>query len=132
MKNIIHFFDKLEDYTRSYLSHYPIIYSIIGAVGIVEVWRGVWHLSDDLQISSISSIVIGFFLLLSTGLMVSFFIGDSIVITGLRREKKLAEKTEEEIKLEADELKHVQAHIYMIEKSLEEIKITIKNNSSNK
>lgn len=119
---IWHFFDKFEDHNRSVLSHYPIAYAIIGGFGIVQYWRGVWHLSDEWGWSSITSIVVGLVVLLASGLLVSFFIGDNIVLTGLRKEKKLVEKTEEEIRLEEEQVLDIQAHIKKIESSLDEIK----------
>ncbi|MFA6297424.1 MAG: hypothetical protein WC629_02580 [Candidatus Paceibacterota bacterium] len=119
---IIHFFDKLEDRVRGYLSHYPIIYALIGGFGIVHFWRGVWHLGDDLHMSSIASLVLSTVVLLMTGLLVSFFIGDNILITGLRKEKKLVEKTEDELEFEMSEMEHLKKHISSIEKNLEEIK----------
>jgi len=124
-KPIIHFFDKLEDRVRGYLSHYPIIYALIGGFGIVHFWRGVWHLGDDLHMSSEASLILSTIVLLMTGLLVSFFIGDNILITGLRKEKKLVEKTEEELGLEMGEMEHLKKHILAIEKNLEEIKDVI-------
>lgn len=122
IKPIVRFFDKLEDHVRGFLSHYPIIYAIIGGYGVVHFWRGVWHQGDDLGMSATASLVFSIILLLMTGLLVSFFIGDNIVITGLRREKKLVEKTEEELEVEIGEMEHLKKHINAIEKSLEEIK----------
>lgn len=119
---IIHFFDKLEDHNRAVLSRHPIIYAIIGGFGIVQYWRGVWHLSDEWGIGSWTSIIIGLVVLLATGLLVSFFIGDNILLTGIRREKKLFEKTEEEIRMEESKVVQIQEHIDLIEKNLEEIK----------
>jgi hypothetical protein len=49
VKNIVHFFDKLEDYVRGILSKYPIPYAFVGGVSIVLFWRGVWHTADMLQ-----------------------------------------------------------------------------------
>ena len=125
LKPIIHFFDKLEDHVRGFLSHYPIIYAIIGGYGVVHFWRGVWHQGDDLGMSSTESLVFGIVLLLITGLLVSFFIGDNIVITGLRREKKLVEKTEGELRTEVDEIEHLKKHIEAMENSLNEIKSVV-------
>ena len=46
---ISRFFDKLEDRVRSWLSHQPILYALIGGIGIVLFWRGVWHTADYLM-----------------------------------------------------------------------------------
>src|SRR3990167_3833380 len=47
---LIKFFDKLEDKTRYRLSKLPILYAIIGGIGIVLFWRGVWHTADYLML----------------------------------------------------------------------------------
>ena len=92
MKKIIKFFDKLEDWVRGKLSHYPILYALIGGVGIVLFWRGVWHVADEMSLGSWTSIIISLILLLMTGLFVSFFIGHYIIFSGLKQEKKIEEK----------------------------------------
>lgn len=124
-RNIIartnHFFDKLEDHIRAHLSRRPILYSLIGGVAIVLFWRGVWMLADEIGLSSISSIIISVVIMLSTGLFVSFFVGDRIVLSGLRREKKLIEKTEEELRVEGSELSEVKTDLRKIEKKLEDL-----------
>jgi low affinity Fe/Cu permease len=127
MKKTIRFFDKVEDKIRSFLSHYPIIYALIGGFAVVQFWRGVWHLSDDWGWASGTSLIVGVVVMLITGLLVSFFIGDNIVITGLRKEKKLAEKTEEEIRIEEDQIEEIERHIIQIEKNIDEIKDHISN-----
>ena len=92
MIKIIQFFDKLEDKIRGKLSHYPILYAIIGGVGVVLFWRGVWHIADDLNVGSVVSLIIGTVFLLMTGVFVSAFIGSRLIISGLSGEKKLTEK----------------------------------------
>jgi len=130
MHNIIHFFDKLEDRIRGHLSRKPIVYAWIGGIGMVSFWRGTWHTIDDLMLYFFTapsleyqrmdptglpwwdgplSLVVGTVLLLLTGVFVSNFIGNEIIISGLKREKKITEKTEQEIQAEAstiDEIHH--------------------------
>lgn len=119
--NILYkFFDKLEDKVRGKLTHYPIIYAIIGSIAIVSIWRGIWHISDDLGITSSESLLGGIFLALITGLMVSFFIGENIIISGLNKEKRIDEKTEAEIRVERSVLTR-------IEEDIREIKEILKN-----
>lgn len=124
INSIVNFFDKLEDGVRGGLSRYPVIYSFFGSIGIVLVWRGIWHTADWLQyntvigsvlFSDVGSMLVGVLILLVTGLFVSVFIGDSIIMTGVRHEKKLSEKTEDEVEAEMAELAH-------IHKDLEDIK----------
>ena len=116
---IINFFDKLEDKIRAKLSRHPVIYALLGSIGIILLWRGIWMLADSLEISGLTSAIIGFLLLLLTGLLVSFFVGEQIIISGIKEEKRIDEKTEEEIKKEAISLME-------IKKELEEIKEMLK------
>ena len=120
-------FDKLEDHTRSQLSRRPFTYSIIGGVGVVLFWRGVWHIADVLEqmggaygliFSPLGSTVTGFLILISTGLLVSIFIGDSIIMSGIKGEKKVIEKTDEEIEGESKILKDIERKIGHIEHEL--------------
>jgi hypothetical protein len=116
-----HFFDKFEDRIRALLSRHVILYSLIGGVAIVLFWRGVWMLADEIGLSSISSIFISVVIMLATGLFVSFFVGDRIVLSGLRREKKVIDKTEEELKAESVTLIEVKDELKKIEKEIEHL-----------
>lgn len=123
LKKIVVFFDHLEDWSRKHLSKYPIFYAFVGGVGIVMFWRGVWHTADEYSfLTGPVSLVIGSLILLMTGIFVSAFIGSRILLTGLRGEKKLTEKSMEEIELEEQELKNIQKIVEKIEKDVEEIK----------
>ena len=114
------FFDKIEDYTRGALAHRPLLYSIIGGTGVVLFWRGIWHSADYLQVntligtylfSDLGSVLLGLSILLVTGLFVSVFIGDSIIISGMRGSKKIIEQTESELELEGQTEKKLLADI---------------------
>ena len=140
MKTVVNFFDKLEDKIRGRLSHYPILYAFIGGVGVVIFWRGVWHTADfvtevifsyqmngSVNLGSLPwwdgpvSILVGSVLLLSTGLFVFDFIGTQAMISGLKGEKRLEEKTEEEIKLEAGAISEIREEVKEIAHHLDEI-----------
>jgi hypothetical protein len=98
VRRIVSFFDKLEDYVRINLSHAPIVYALVGAVGIILLWKGVWEVAELIPgLHGIGSIVSGVIILLVSGLLVSFFIGDSIIMSGFKREKKLVERSEKDI-----------------------------------
>ncbi len=138
--------DKLEDKVRGRLSHYPIAYAFVGGVAVVLFWRGVWHTADHLMerfllsasheptnISPYSfpwwdgplSILIGTVLLLTVGLFVSHFIGNEIIISGLRKEKKLVEKTEDEIRSDLKESSEINDEIHHINRRLKRIENVI-------
>jgi hypothetical protein len=147
LHKIYKFFDRLEDKVRGKLSHRPIIYGFFGGIGIVLFWRGVWHTADYLSEliyysasygpSSIGfiearwwdgplSLLIGSILLLITGLFVSSFIGNEIIISGLKGERKTTEKTEEEIRQESELMKKTISQIKEIRERIEEIDKIIK------
>lgn len=139
---IYKFLDKLEDHIRSWFSHYPITYGFVVGVGIVWFWRGVWHTTDYLinyattvSIDNASldltygpwwdgplSLLLGSVLLLLTGGFVSSFIGNEIIITGLRGEKKLTEKTESEVRNEVGAIADIKAEVQAISKRLDQLK----------
>lgn len=121
IKRIIKFFDKLEDRVRGKLSHYPIIYALIGGIGVVLFWRGVWHTADDLNVNSIVSLVGGSVILLLTGVFVSAFIGKKLIISGLTKEERLTEEEKREIQTEEIEIKNLQKTLKKVEEKLEHI-----------
>ncbi|OGI79272.1 hypothetical protein A3F19_00960 [Candidatus Nomurabacteria bacterium RIFCSPHIGHO2_12_FULL_37_29] len=120
-KKVVRFFDKLEDKIRAKLSHTPIFYGFLGGIGVVLFWRGVWHIADDINLSSIVSIITGSIILLLTGVFVSAFVGNRLIISGLIGEKKLAERAEEEIESEEAQIKNLQNTLGRMEKKLDHI-----------
>lgn len=121
IKNILEFFEKMENKIRAKLSRYPIIYALVGGTGVVLFWRGVWHTADDISMSSSLSLIVGFVILLVTGLLVSEFIGKRLIISGLIGEEKLAEKEEGEIETEETQLRNLQNTLNKLEKKLDHI-----------
>ncbi|MFA6324773.1 MAG: hypothetical protein WCX46_00915 [Candidatus Paceibacterota bacterium] len=111
---------KLKDKITIYLSHRPGFYALIVGVGIVWFWRGVWHTTDLLHsyfeffqsnsttIGSISSVwwdgllslISGIIILYFTGAFTSSFIGNELILSGLRGEKRLNQKQEKEVRNE--------------------------------
>ena len=127
MKKILHFFDKLEDKTRAKLSRAPLIYALVGGIGIILFWRGVWHMADNISLGAITSTTIGAIILLITGVFVSAFIGNRRIISGLSGEKKLAEKAEGEIETEEIQIKKLQSTVERIEKEVTKIESEIEH-----
>lgn len=124
VKRLMTFFDKLEDKIRIRLSHNPILYALVGAVGIILLWKGVWEMAELVPIlHGFGSVVAGVVILLLSGLLVSFFIGDNIILSGFKREKKLVEKTELDIlKAEQSQTREILTKLDHLEKDIKEIK----------
>ena len=122
-KQIFVFFDKLEDHIRERLSHSPILYTFIGGFAIVLFWRGVWMTADYFPfLTGPISIIISVTVLLLTGLFTSFFVGDVIIMSGLKKEKKLVERTEGEIKGESEILSDIESELKRIEAIVKDAK----------
>ena len=131
IKSIIKFFDKLEDKVRARLSHRSVLYAFLGGVSTVLFWREIWHTGDILMnLGGIwgwifyepITIVWTSIILLMTGLFVSNFIGERIVISGLKKEKKVTDKTEEEVKKEEDRIANLNAKINTLTNDVAAIK----------
>lgn len=67
------------------------------------------------------SIIVGSGLLLITGIFVSNFIGNEIILSGLRGEKKLAEKTADEIKTEIGAIGEIKQEVQKISEKLDQL-----------
>ena len=133
--NILRFFDRLEDKTRGHLSRLPIFYAIIGGFCLVLFWRGAWSVADTLEklggwwaivFSPTVSLLLSAFALLLTGLFVSFFIGDRIILSGLTHEKKIEEKTESEVRAEGTLLRDMYKKMEKIEQTITSLAERIK------
>lgn len=68
------------------------------------------------------SLVISIIVLLITGLFVSVFIGEKIIISGLKKEKKIFDKTESEIKEEGGLLLEIKLTIDNLKQEISKIK----------
>ena len=133
---------------RAKLSSHPIIYAFVGGVGVILFWRGIWHLADFFALTFISgndgvtsidwpqgidsliSLVLGVVLLLSTGLFVAQFLGSETTMSGIKKEERVAQKTESEIKKEVVELPHIEEEIHEIAGKLEHIEEDLHRNNS--
>jgi septal ring factor EnvC (AmiA/AmiB activator) len=108
----------------------------VGGIAIVLFWRGVWHTADILQAQGgilgfifyePVNMLIVIIVLLATGLFVSYFIGDTILISGLKQQKKTTDKTEKDIKEEESELISLRSTIKEIKKEVDEIKDAVEH-----
>jgi len=137
MKNIV---IKIEEKIKIYLSHRPRLYALIVGIGIVLFWRGVWHSTDliheyfnffqnNLTIDSVSSIwwdgpisfVVGIVMLHFTGAFTSSFIGNELILSGLRGEKRLTEKTEGEVRVEEEVIMDIKKELGVMTEKIAEL-----------
>jgi hypothetical protein len=136
MLKFVKFLDRLEDKIRQGLSLVPIFYALLGAISIVLFWRGIWDLADLLHrqydgtfigfiFDPAVSLLISILVLLGTGLFVSFFIGDRIIMSGLKHEKKVEEKTESEVREEEEILEVILRKVDHLTKEVEDLKANI-------
>ncbi len=136
------FFDKVEDNIRGVLVKHLFIYTFLGGTGVVLFWRGIWHMADLLEkrggfstvlFSPLGSTVLGIIILLSTGLFVSVFIGESIIISGIKKGKRVIDKTITDVDNEKAEVEESMAMISDVQKEVKKIEDTMsKNEKDNK
>lgn len=127
MRNkLVRLFDQLEDRVRSRLSNYPVIYAFIGGTCMILFWRGIWIMADDIFAPDFTSgliwVVISSLIMLVTGIFVTSFIGDRIIITGLKGEKKDIEKTKDELEEEEDMLAKILREVRNLKREVNELK----------
>jgi hypothetical protein len=82
---------------------------------------GVWGVIFYEPITIVWTLIV----MLLTGLFVSFFIGEGIVISGLKHDKKVFEKTAAEVVEEEGEIFGAIEHIEIIEKELAKLSAKI-------
>lgn len=129
---------KIELKTQNYLSHYPRFYALVVGIGIVLFWRGVWHSADNIH-TAISyftanssttllfapwwdgplSFFVGGTILYMTGAFTSSFIGNELILSGLRGEKRLNERTEADLKEEVVAISDIKNELVIISRKLE-------------
>ena len=126
---ILKILGKTEDYIREHLSRHPLFYSFLGGVTVVLFWRGVWETADILSnrnnflhwfFYGPNQVIFSTLLLLLMGLMVSVFVGEKIIISGLRHEKRVEDRTEEIVEEEVVTLKHIRDEVRALKAELKE------------
>ncbi len=116
-----HFFDKLEDKIRGRLSHYPILYGFVTGVGAVLFFRGVWYLADEIPLLNGGfSTAVGAVTLMLTGVFVSHFVSDRIILSGLKKEKKFVERISESEREEMSYLLEIRRELKEIRQRLDD------------
>jgi len=130
--------DKFERRLTIFLSHRPKLYALIVGIGVVLFWRGVWHTADDIHRyyylgpSSVDfltspwwdgplSLLVGIIILYFTGAFISSFIGNELILSGLRGEKRLSEKTETEVETEIGAIGEIRDALVGIEQKVADL-----------
>jgi len=149
MKKII---TRCREKTTAYLSHRPKLYALLVGIGIVLFWRGVWHTTDfihynfnvyqnNLTINGSSfspwwdgplSLIVGIIILYFTGAFISSFIGNELILLGLRGEKKISQKVEGEVRTEIDSIFDIKNNLNDINEKIKELEEKLKNKEINK
>lgn len=124
------FFDRFEDRTRAWLSRRPKLYAFIAGAAIVMLWRAIWHMADIFEsyggwfgflftppVTLLTSLLV----LLGSGMFVSFFVGDAIIISGLKKEKKFVDHAQDEMVKEEVEIRHMQKILTKLEAEVEHL-----------
>jgi hypothetical protein len=111
---------------------------LVGGIGIVLFWHGVWHGTDFLALvfgsvrdgvtsidwaeggDSLISFIVGSILLLSTGLFVSELLSGEALIAQRKKEER-------EIKKEASELPEIKEKLSRIEKEVTAVREDMKD-----
>ena len=119
IENIKKNINSLKIKIRHNLSHWPIIYALLGSIGVVLIWKGVWEIANDLGIYGWVALFLGVFISIVIGLFVSFFVGDQILISGIKQEKRIDEKTEDEIKKEGNTLVEIKQDLKEIKDEID-------------
>lgn len=130
-KRLVRFFDRIEDKVRVRLSHRAIFYAFVGAAATLLFWRGAWQTFDKIHalggifgflLSPVVSLILSIIILLMTGLFVSVFIGERVIISGLKQEKKIFDKTESEVREEEGMLFEIKLTIDKLKQEMTEIR----------
>ncbi|HNW71555.1 MAG TPA: hypothetical protein PKZ36_02345 [Candidatus Paceibacterota bacterium] len=150
MKKIRIFSTAIEDKIRIYLSHKPKLYALVVGFGIVWFWRGVWHTTDiihsyfnifqnSLTIDSISSpwwdgplsLAFGTVVLFATGAFTSSFIGNELILSGLRGEKRLNQQTQTQVKTEEEFILDLKQEINKMSEKVQELEGEVHKKNKN-
>jgi hypothetical protein len=123
MKKLIKFFDVLEDKIRARLSRHPLVYGLVSGVGIVMFYRGLWMVFDEYPfMTGWVTLIIATVILLLSGVFVSQFVSNHIILSGIKKEKKLVEQVGQEVKAEARFDAEILAGIKKLQADVDDLK----------
>jgi hypothetical protein len=130
-----------------FLSHHSYLYALIVGVGIVLFWRGVWHTVDTVHlylntytgVSTIDasghpwwdgplSLIVGCLILYVSRAFISSFIGNELILSGLKIEKKMTKTVEAGVESEVSVISEIKEEVDMVTEKLEELEEKLKKN----
>lgn len=92
MKNITNTLLNIENDARQYFEKIPFAQAFFAGIGVIIFWRGIWEWLDMLQMSPITSVILGAGILLCVGVFVQTFIGNTIIIKNVKQEEQTEKK----------------------------------------
>lgn len=128
-----------------FLSHHSFLYALIAGVGIVLFWRGVWHTTDLVHLYMSNSQAVmdhtwwdgplsfltGCLILYITRAFVSSFIGNELILSGLRTEKKMTRQATTDLKEEVTVISDIKQEIGTIVHKLEDLDAQVRDHHTN-
>ncbi len=129
LRRVVRFFRKGDDRIRGWLTKRPVAYALVGGVGVVLFWKGVWETASLTPLLwGPLAVLAGAVLLTITGLLISVFLGDRLILADVSGEEKLVEKeehiaeqTEREVHSEKATTEYILNKIDKIDAELEHI-----------
>ncbi len=121
MRYFTNIFLNIESRARSKFEKYPFFHAFLAGVGVILFWRGVWEQADRLQIGPITSIIVGGLLLGAIGLFLQTFVGNTIIIKKVEKEKALDIKTDQDVAAVKTEVRREEMTLARLGDRMEEI-----------
>lgn len=103
MRHITNFLLNTEERARKFFINMPFLHAFLAGIGVIIFWRGAWELFDNLDVSPISSIIIGALILGGVGVFIQTFLGNTLIIKNVTREEKKEEKDIREVEAKISE-----------------------------
>lgn len=83
---------------RKDLKRHHIIFSLLGGIGVVLFWHGIWGIAD-IYVNPFQSVILGVIVLWITGLLILQLIGSEAIEEDLDKENKILDKGNDIIKI---------------------------------
>jgi hypothetical protein len=121
MKYITNILLQIESRSRTFFERAPFIHAFLAGIGIVLFWRGIWHIADEIKLSSMASLVIGAILLGAIGLFLHTLVGNAIIIKNVEKDTTTSKKTEKELLEVEANIQQEELTLQTLQKELDKI-----------